>query len=239
MKVKVVIKMANEENFKDVELQEHFKVMKIIEGRNKIILHNNNCIIETIAFYEHILLNDIINPFLFSENYDINLEIKNIISDRLSFMDRFKIVCKIARTYNIARFKQFDDYIKMRNRIAHNLSSVININIQTKESQVFFAGEEITWNQYMEELDKWAQLSSQMAKFILNVFKNVNLDKDNAVFPYCKVEGHCALVQHNLIYPEVNGEYTSFFKTGFNMDLLDYVNEEQKYINDSNSNKKE
>lgn len=33
----------------------YFKAMKIIEGRNKIILHNNNCIIETIAFYEHIL----------------------------------------------------------------------------------------------------------------------------------------------------------------------------------------
>lgn len=49
--------------FKGVELQEHFKDMKIIEGRNKIILHNNNCIIETIAFYEHVLLNDIIKPF--------------------------------------------------------------------------------------------------------------------------------------------------------------------------------
>ena len=118
----------------------------------------------------------------------------------------------------------------MRNRIAHNLSSVINMNIKTKESQIFFAGEEITWNKYMEELKKWAKLSHQMAEFILNVFKKINKDKSNAVFPYCKVEGHCVLVQHNLIYPEVDGEYTSFFKTGFNMDLLDYVNEEQKYI---------
>lgn len=145
-------------------------------------------------------------------------------------MDRFKIVCKIAKNYNIVKFKQFDDYIKMRNRIAHNLSSVINMNIKTKESQIFFAGEEITWNKYMEELKQWAKLSHQMAEFILNVFKEINKDKSNAVFPYCKVEGHCVLVQHNLIYPEVDGEYTSFFKTGFNMDLLDYVNEEQKYI---------
>ena len=52
----------------------------------------------------------------------------------------------------------------------------------------------MTWNQYMEELKKWAELSHQMAEFILNVFKNVNQDKDNAVFPYCKVEGQCALV---------------------------------------------
>lgn len=106
----------------------------------------------------------------------------------------------------------------------------INMNIKTKESQIFFAGEEITWNKYMEELKKWAKLSHQMAEFILNVFKEINKDKSNAGFPYCKVEGHCVLVQHNLIYPEVDGEYTSFFKTGFNMDLLDYVNEEQKYI---------
>lgn len=218
-------------------MKDYFKVTKIIEGRNKIILHNNNCIIETIAFYEHVLLNDIIKPFLFNENYDTHLEIKAIISDRLSFMDRFKIVCKIAKNYNIVRFKQFDDYIKMRNRIAHNLSSVINMNIKTKESQIFFAGEEITWNKYMEELKKWAKLSHQMAEFILNVFKEINKDKSNAGFPYCKVEGHCVLVQHNLIYPEVDGEYTSFFKTGFNMDLLDYVNEEQKYIKEVELNK--
>lgn len=94
-------------------LEEHFKIMKILEGRNKIILHNNNCIIEIIAFYENVLLNDIIKPFLFNENYDRNLEIKDIINDRLSFMDRFKIICKIAKTYDIPNFKQFDDYIKM------------------------------------------------------------------------------------------------------------------------------
>lgn len=81
----------------------------------------------------------------------------------------------------------------------------------------------------MEELKKWSKLSRSMSEFILNVFKSVNENK-NAIFPYCKVEGNFVLVQHNLIYPEIEGEYTSFFKTGFNMDLLDYVNEEQKYI---------
>ena len=218
-------------------LEEHFKIMKILEGRNKIILHNNNCIIEIIAFYENVLLNDIIKPFLFNENYDSNLEIKDIINDRLSFMDRFKIICKIAKIYDIPNFKQFDDYIKMRNKIAHNLSSVVNINIKTKESLVCFAGKEITWNQYMEELKKWSKLSRSMSEFILNVFKCVNENK-NAIFPYCKVEGNCVLVQHNLIYPEIEGEYTSFFKTGFNMDLLDYVNEEQKYIKGVDSNER-
>lgn len=211
-------------------MKEHFKTMKIIEGRNKIILHNNNCIIETIAFYEHILLNDIIKPFLFNENYDTQLEIKTIISNRLSFMDRFKIVCKIAKNYDISRFKQFDNYINMRNRVAHNLSSVTNINAKTKESKIFFAGEELTWSKYLEELEKWAKSSHQMAEFTLNVFKMINKDKSNAIFPYCKVEENCVLVQHNLIYPEIDEEYISFFKTGFNMDLLEYVNEEQKYI---------
>lgn len=220
----------------NIEIQKHFETIKIIEGRNKIILHNNNCIIEIIAFYEQVLLNDIIKPFIFNKNYDTYSEIRDIISDRLTFMDRFKIVCKIAKIYNITKFKQFDEYIKMRNRIAHNLSSVISINLETKDSQIFFAGEEITWKQYMKELEKWSILSEKMADFILNVFKSVNVTKDYAVFPYCKVEGHCALVQHNLVYPEIAGEYTSFFKTGFNMDLLEYVNEEQEYIKGSDRN---
>ena len=216
-----------------MEIQEHLKVMKIIEGRNKIILHNNNCIIEIIAFYEQVLLNDIITPFLFNDNYSVYSEIKELVSDRLSFMDRFKIVCKIAKIFNISNFKKFDDYIKMRNKIAHNLSSVININTDTKESQVYFAGEEITWKQYLQELENWSKLSFEMAEFILDVFKNINKNKENAIFPYCKVEGKCALVQCNLIYPEIEGEYMSFFKIGFNMDLLDYVNEEQKYLKGS------
>ena len=214
----------------DYGFNEAMKNANIVNGRNKIILHNNNCIIETIAFYEHVLLNDIIKPFLFNEKFDMNTDIKEIISDRLSFMDRFRIVCKIAKIYNIPNFKKFDDYIRMRNRIAHNLSSVIDINVATKESNILFAGQEITWKQYMLELSKWATISKDMAEFVLNVFKNVNQTKAHAIFPYCKVEGRCAIVQHNLMYPEIDGEYTSFFKTGFNMDLLDYVNEEQIYI---------
>ena len=51
-------------------------------------------------------INDIINPFLFTENYDSNSDIKDIISDRLSFMDRFRIICKIAKIYNINNFKK-------------------------------------------------------------------------------------------------------------------------------------
>ncbi len=226
----------NENNFENDSFHETMKNANMINGRNKIIIHNNNCIIETIAFYEHVLLNDIINPFLFTENYDSNSDIKDIISDRLSFMDRFRIICKIAKIYNINNFKKFDKYIKMRNRVAHNLSSVIDINTLTKESNIYFAGQEMTWKQYMLELSEWATMSKEMAGFVLKVFKNVNKTKEHAFFPYCKVEGHCALVQHNLIYPEIDGEYTCFFNTGFNMDLLDYVNEEQKYIEGADPN---
>lgn len=32
------------------------------------------------------------------------------------------------------------------------------------------------------------------------------------------------------IYPKPEGKYTSFFKNGFNMDLLDYLNNEVKFL---------
>ena len=69
-----------------------------------------------------------------------------------------------------------------------------------------------------------------MANFIMRIFDKISKNKDHAIFVYCKVIGNCILVQHNLIYPEVTGEYTSFFKSGFNMELLKYVNQEQEIL---------
>ncbi len=117
----------------------------------------------------------------------------------------------------------------MRNNIAHNLTSLISLNDETKESEILFANQRITRTQYKTELQEWAELSLEMAKFVLNVYSKVNVDKNHAFFAYCKVEGDCVLVQHNLIYPELKGEYVSFFRNGFNIDLLDYLNNEVAY----------
>ena len=187
------------------------------------------CIIETISFLDSIILNNIIKPVIFNNNYNDIPGISDIFIDRLSFMDKFKIMCKIADYNGVDRFKKIDKYLKMRNNIAHNLTSLISLNNITRESEVLFANQKITWSQYKEELKEWAELSLKMAKFTLNVYCKINDDNNHAVFVYCKVEGDCVLVQHNLIYPEPEVEYISFFRNGFNMDLLDYLNNEIAY----------
>lgn len=218
------------ENLKEnINVEQSLKIANIMEGRNKFILNNNMCIVETISFQDNIILNNIIKPTIFNDNYNDIPGISDIFIDRLSFMDKFKIMCKIADYNKVDRFKKIDKYLKMRNNIAHNLTSLTSLNDETKESEILFANQKITWIQYKTELQEWAELSLEMAKFVLNVYSKINVDKNHAVFAYCKVEGDCVLVQHNLIYPEPKGEYVSFFRNGFNMDLLDYLNNEVAY----------
>lgn len=104
------------------------KDFKIIEGRNKFITYNNMCIIENIYFLDHIFLDVIIKPVLFNSNYETINGIRDIIVDRLSFMDKYKIICKIADFYGVQRFKKIDTFISMRNNISHNITSVNSIN---------------------------------------------------------------------------------------------------------------
>ena len=220
-------------NRNSIDLKQVLEVQHIFDRRNKIILHNNYCILETIAFYDHIFLNNIIKPYLLTEKFDKNVKIKKIIADRFSFMDKYKIIKEMAKEFNITPLsqKKFEVFINMRNRIAHNLSSVSALNIETKENEIILGGEKTTWDNYLKDLNEWANLSGEMAKFIIDIFGQVNATKNFLTFMYCKIEGNCVLVQHNLIYPESDGEYTSFFKTGFNMELLQSVKEELQYNN--------
>lgn len=213
----------------DINIEQSLKIARIMEGRDKFILNNNMRIIETVSSQDDVILNDIIKLSIFNNNYENIPGISDIFMDRLSFMDKFKIMCKIADYYKVGRFKKIDKYLKMRNNIAHNLTSVISLNNVTKESEVLFANQKITWTKYKEELKEWAELSLEMAKFILNVYSKINTKNDRVGFVYCKVVGDCVLVQHNLIYPEQKGEYISYFRNGFNMDLLDYLNNEIAY----------
>ncbi len=215
------IMIKNEEDFKEA-----IQNIKLLEGRNKIIQNNNTCIIETIAFYEYALLDDIIKPYLFNENYDNCPEVDEILSEKLSIMDKYKIVCKIAKKLEIENFKRFDKFIKIRNEIAHNLSSVTNIETQGKESEIRIGKTITSWSEYKKNLKNWAELSKEMAEFILSLFEKINSDKKNMFFVYCKVEANCILVQHCLLFPRINDDYTCFFKSGFNTDLLEYTKNE-------------
>ena len=142
--------------------------------RNKIILHNNYCILETVAFYENILLDDIIKPFFFNDNYNRYPDISELIEERLSFMDRFKIVKKIAKKIGVSDFKKVDAFIKLRNKIAHNLSSVSMLDVNTKENEIILGGETPTWSNYLLELRKWADISYEMANFVKDVFDAIH-----------------------------------------------------------------
>lgn len=213
----------------DGDLNQHFALLRIFERRNKILIHNNYCVLETIMFYENVFLNNIIRPYLFSENYDKYPEVANLINDRLNFIDRFKIVKKIGKIYNVKDFKKIDRFIEMRNKIAHNLSSIGPLNIESKENIIFLGNEEMTWDEYIIILNEWTKLSYEIATFTKEIFIKVNSSVKNAIFMYCKTEGECVLVQHNLIIPKPDAEYISFFKNGLNMDLLEYLKEEIEY----------
>lgn len=222
-----------DKNAVDIELKESMKAMKLIEGRNRIIAHNNLCVLETIIFYENTIMYDIIRPFMFNDNYSLFPDISNVINEKLSIMDKYIILCRIAKQYGVKNFKKFDEFIRIRNKIAHSFTAVKNINSITKESDIFFAGVNMTWTEYKKMIKEWTSYSLEMASFVLEVFKKVNTEQQHASFMYCKLEGDCIIVQHNLIYPEIEGEYVSFFKNGFNMDLLDYANDEYRIYNSS------
>ena len=172
---------------KNSKINETLKIIEIINGRNKIIENNNICILETIIFYENIILNNIIKPFLFNENIDKHHGIIEIIQERLSFMDKYKIVCKIAKDLKIQNFKKFDNYIKLRNKIAHNFSAVISVNEYDKESEINYFGDILTWTEYKKRMTIWCELSYDMANFIMRVYEKTNLERKDSYFVYCKI----------------------------------------------------
>ncbi len=211
-------------NRNDKEFEE---VIRLFERRRKIMIHNNNCILETVIFYENFFLSHIIKPLFFSENYASYEKMNDFIKNRMNFMDRYKVVLEIARKKGINGIKEFDKFIEMRNNLAHNLSNIASYNRITEESEILFGGKQITWDAYLVKINKWANLSYDMAKFTKDVYKSNNkIDNMIMMFNYCTVEGKCILIQRNVILPEPEGEYTSFVHSGIDTDLLQYINEE-------------
>ena len=153
-------------NVKKMEEKEIERISRIFERRSKIIRHNNSCIIETISFYENFLLRFIIEPYFFNKSYDEMKELKKFFENRMNIMDIYKIVVEIGRRRGIQNFKKFDNYIKMRNEVAHNLTSITSYDIKSKEGYVIIGGREITWKKYLSEIKEWAEYSYEMARYI-------------------------------------------------------------------------
>ena len=170
------------------------------EIKNNIIQRNNSYIIQTISFYENVLLNLIIKPFLFNDNYGKYKNISDFIDHSMTFMDKFKITCEIAKIYRVRNFKNFNSFIEIRNKIAHNLTYIYNFNVKTKETQLFFDGKDILWNEYLEIIKKWTELSLGMAEFVTELHNAMNNFSGMYPFMYCEFDEKGILLPKLLIF---------------------------------------
>jgi len=185
---------------------------------------------ETTIFYETFFLNQIIVPYFFkNKNYGKNKEIKEFIIKRMVFMDRFKIIVGIAKENKIKSFNKIGDFIKLRNDIAHNFSEVREYYFKDGKHKGIIGGKEMEWSEYLSTIKKWAKLSLELAKFTMKLYSAAIVKEKFTCFCYCKVESDLLLIQHNLIFPKPEGDYTSFVHNGLDSMLLKYINEEKEF----------
>lgn len=204
--------------------------IKLFERRRKIIEYNNTCILEIAIFYENFFFFEIIKKIFFTENFDNNQKMNKFIIERMSFADRYEIIKELAKEQNIKTVSNsdFEFFIKIRNQIAHNLSSVNSYNFETNETFVSFGGKSITWDEYLKKIEKWADISYKIAEFTKKVFQIINNNRNLIIFfRYCKLIGSCALVKCTLLLKEPEGD-SSFVESGIDLEILQCINEENK-----------
>ena len=189
------------------------QIINVFDRRNKIIKHNNYCIIETIAFYETIAFNEII------KQHHINIEVYNDRStnklfEKLSISEKYEIINEIAKEKGIQPFSKskFDTFVNERNKVAHNIFSIGSLNIKTQEHEIHYKGKVINWSNYLKEVANWAIISKEFAKFILSIFLITNKNLTMMNFIYCSLEYEYILIERNLLYPEPSEEYISFLE---------------------------
>lgn len=214
----------------DIDNEEIEKITKLFERRDRIIRNNNSCIMEITLFYENFLLSNIIVPFFFNRNYNEYKEFNKYISERMNFMDRFKIVVDIAKSKGINTFKSFNSFIRTRNKIAHNCSCVVMYNRENNENEILFGGQKCNWEEYLMEIKKWADLSYGMAEYTMNVYKAINYSTSLVQFPYCKIEGNCVCTKCALLLLNPDGKLKNVFQSKIDSDLLQYMKEEYEII---------
>lgn len=203
-------------------------VVKLFERRRKIIEYNNTCILQTTIFYENFFFYEIIKKIFFTEKFNNNKKMNKFIIERMNFSDRYEIIKEYAKEQNIKPVSNsdFEYFIKIRNLIAHNLSSVNSYNIETNETLILFGGKTITWNEYLEKIEKWSEISYKIAEFTKEVFHLINNNRCLIVFfGYCKLIEKCALFKCKIFLKEPEGN-SNLIEDEIDLEILKYINEE-------------
>ena len=185
------------------------EIAKNFEKKEKIIEHNNTCILEATIFYENIFLFYIIKKIFLNENFEKNKKMYKFICERMTFSDRYEIIKEFVKNNNIKTISNtdFEFFIKIRNIIAHRITGIREYNINNRETVVSFGEELINWKEYVEKIKKWAEISYKIAEFSENVYHFVNDSKNDSIifFKYYKYNKDCVLMKHELVLQEPGG----------------------------------
>lgn len=214
--------METEKKFK-----EGMAVYSITDRRSKILSYNNSYPLYIVAFYDNFFLNGIIKPALFNEKSDKYEQALEIIFNKLTFMDKYKIVGKIANQCNVDKFKPIDKFVKLRNVIAHNINEISSYSIIGNRMEVVFGKERITWERYLEKVSEWANLSFELAEFTANLHATIFGNRSSIFLPYCEMQGGCILRGQRYIYPNPDQGVSPFW-LGDIQGIIKLVREERK-----------
>lgn len=215
--------MEIERNFKEGML-----VQSIIDRRDKILSYNNSYPLYIVTFYDNFFLNGIIKPALFNEKSDKYEQALEIIFDKLTFMDKYKIVGKIAKQCNVDKFKPIDKFVKLRNIIAHNINGVSSYSIRDNKMEVVFGKERITWERYLEKVSEWANLSLELAEFAANLHAAIFGNRSSIFLPYCEMQSGYILSGQCYIYPNPDQNVSPFW-LGDMLGIIKLAKEEREF----------
>lgn len=156
----------------------------VINEREKIINYNNDSILETSIFYENFFLFHIIKKLFLKDEFEKDNSIKIVSNNNFEF------------------------FIQMRNKIAHQLSGINGYDIINKELKVNFGGEVITWKEYLEKIERWTEISYKIAEFAKDVYHFINISelKKLIILKYCEFDKNSTIRKCSLLLEEPDGK---------------------------------
>lgn len=182
----------------------------VINEREKIINYNNDSILETSIFYENFFLFHIIKKLFLKDEFENNKKMAKFISERMTFYDRYEIIKAFAKdnSIKIVSNNDFEFFIQMRNKIAHQLSEINGYDIINKELKVNFGGEVITWKEYLEKIERWTEISYKIAEFAKDVYHFINISelKKLIILKYCEFDKNSTIRKCSLLLEEPDGK---------------------------------